>query len=190
MRQSSYKTLGEPIPGTWTTPDTSSRISLSPAPAWKAAPQPRRRRNALRADLLTILDALEQLEKVADVTNDDVPEDEAFHLAIMRATHNPVIVDVRPAHTTPVPGQEHSVGASNTYGCQRRYIKITYCYARPLFIGHFLSEREQDGDRTDGIHGHEQRDKGQAEITQQIQKQNRTSLLKRSIGYRLNPQVV
>jgi GntR family transcriptional regulator, transcriptional repressor for pyruvate dehydrogenase complex len=92
VRQSSYKALGEPI--SWHLDDTgykfedlvTARACLESSAAAEAA----EKRSA--RDLLTILDALEQLEKVADATTDDVAEDEAFHLAIMRATHNPVIV--------------------------------------------------------------------------------------------------
>jgi GntR family transcriptional repressor for pyruvate dehydrogenase complex len=43
-------------------------------------------------DLLVILDALEQLEVDARDGHDDLAEEEAFHLAIMQATHNPVML--------------------------------------------------------------------------------------------------
>ena len=41
---------------------------------------------------MRILDALEQLESFAETDRSDWPEDEAFHLSIMEATHNAVIV--------------------------------------------------------------------------------------------------
>ena len=42
--------------------------------------------------MLAILDALERLEAVAESPAGDLAEDEAFHLAVMQATHNSVIV--------------------------------------------------------------------------------------------------
>jgi GntR family transcriptional repressor for pyruvate dehydrogenase complex len=43
-------------------------------------------------DLLQILDKLEQMESLIDAKRSDWPEDEAFHLAIMEAAHNSVLV--------------------------------------------------------------------------------------------------
>lgn len=42
-------------------------------------------------DLLAILDALEQLESRTSARQDDRREEEAFHLAILQATHNAVL---------------------------------------------------------------------------------------------------
>jgi GntR family transcriptional repressor for pyruvate dehydrogenase complex len=43
-------------------------------------------------DLLEILDALEQLEARTSARQDDRRQEEAFHLAILKATHNAVLV--------------------------------------------------------------------------------------------------
>lgn len=43
-------------------------------------------------DLLEILDALEQLETRTSARQDDRSQEEAFHLAILKATHNAVLV--------------------------------------------------------------------------------------------------
>ncbi|MBN2293109.1 MAG: FadR family transcriptional regulator [Pirellulales bacterium] len=53
-----------------------------------AAAEAAERRTA--RDLLKILDALERLEACTSLPN-DLPEEESFHLAILEATHNPVI---------------------------------------------------------------------------------------------------
>jgi GntR family transcriptional regulator, transcriptional repressor for pyruvate dehydrogenase complex len=48
--------------------------------------------NRTARDLLVILDALEQMEALAPSRGNDWAEEEAFHVAILQATHNPVIV--------------------------------------------------------------------------------------------------
>lgn len=89
--QPAIKTLGEPI--TWHLDITGYRFEdLVSARAWLesgTAAEAAEKRAA--RDLLKILDALEQLEAVADAERDDTPEDEAFHLAIIQATHNTVL---------------------------------------------------------------------------------------------------
>ena len=92
VRQPSYKTLSEPI--AWHLDGTGyksedlvlARACLESSAAAEAA----EKRSA--RDLLVILDALECLEAVVDSPEGDLAEDEAFHLALMQATHNPVIV--------------------------------------------------------------------------------------------------
>jgi GntR family transcriptional repressor for pyruvate dehydrogenase complex len=54
-----------------------------------AAAEAAERRTA--RDLLEILDALEQLESRTSARQDDRDQEEAFHLAILRATHNAVL---------------------------------------------------------------------------------------------------
>lgn len=91
VRQPSFESLSKPI--TWHLDATGyrfedlvlARACLESAVAAEAA----ERRSA--RDLLTILDALEQLDARPETEN-DLAEDEAFHLAIMEATHNPVMV--------------------------------------------------------------------------------------------------
>jgi GntR family transcriptional regulator, transcriptional repressor for pyruvate dehydrogenase complex len=92
VRQPSYKTLGEPI--TWHLDATGyefadlvlARACMESSAAAEAAEK------RCARDLLVILDALELLEAVADAPEGDLAEDEAFHLAVMQATHNSVIV--------------------------------------------------------------------------------------------------
>lgn len=92
VRRPSYKTLGEPIAwhldGTgYTFEDlVAARACMESGAAAEAAVKRSAR------DLLAILDALEQLEAAAESPKGDLAEDEAFHLAVMQATHNPVIV--------------------------------------------------------------------------------------------------
>jgi DNA-binding FadR family transcriptional regulator len=92
VRQPSLKTLNEPI--SWHLDATGYQLKdLISARAWLesgAAAEAAENRSA--RDLLRILDALEQLEALIDADRSDWPEDEAFHVAIMEATHNPVIV--------------------------------------------------------------------------------------------------
>ena len=92
VRQPSFKTLNEPI--SWHLNSAGYKLEdLIAARAWLergAAAQAARKRTA--RDLLKILDALEQLEALTEVDRSDWPEDEAFHLSIMEATHNAVIV--------------------------------------------------------------------------------------------------
>lgn len=91
VRRPSVESLSKPI--TWHLDATGyrfedlvlARACLESAVAAEAA----ERRTA--RDLLRILDALEQLE-ARPLTANDLAEDEAFHLAIMEATHNPVMV--------------------------------------------------------------------------------------------------
>lgn len=91
VRRPSFESLSKPI--SWHLDATGycfedlvlARASLESAVAAEAA----ERRSA--RDLLTILDALERLEG-RDAAETDLAEDEAFHLAIMEATHNPVMV--------------------------------------------------------------------------------------------------
>jgi DNA-binding FadR family transcriptional regulator len=92
VRQPSYQALSEPI--AWHLNGTGykledlvlARACLESSVAAEVA----EKRSA--RDLLVILDALERLESVADSPEGDLAEDEAFHLAVMQATHNPVIV--------------------------------------------------------------------------------------------------
>lgn len=92
VRQPSLKTLSEPI--RWHLDATgcqlqhliSSRAWLESGAAAEAA------QNRTARDLLKILDNLEQLEALIEAQRSDWPEDEAFHLAIMEATHNSVLV--------------------------------------------------------------------------------------------------
>jgi GntR family transcriptional regulator, transcriptional repressor for pyruvate dehydrogenase complex len=90
--QSSVKPLNEPI--SWHLDSTGYDLeNVVAARAWLesgAAAEAARRRTA--RDLLKILDVLERLEALIEAERNDWPEDEAFHLAIMEATHNPVIV--------------------------------------------------------------------------------------------------
>jgi DNA-binding FadR family transcriptional regulator len=91
VRRPSFESLSKPI--TWHLDATGyrfedlvlARAGLESAAAGEAA----ERRSA--RDLLTILDALEQLEARPEAES-DLAEDESFHLAIMEATHNPVTV--------------------------------------------------------------------------------------------------
>lgn len=92
VRQPSFKTLSEPLG--WHLDATgyefedlvAARAHLEAGAAAEAA----KKRNA--RDLLVILDALEQLERRAGNPKGDREEDTAFHLAIMQATHNAVMV--------------------------------------------------------------------------------------------------
>jgi GntR family transcriptional regulator, transcriptional repressor for pyruvate dehydrogenase complex len=43
-------------------------------------------------DLLVMLDALEQLEALTESDQNDLVQEEAYHTAILQATHNPVII--------------------------------------------------------------------------------------------------
>jgi GntR family transcriptional regulator, transcriptional repressor for pyruvate dehydrogenase complex len=92
VRRPSFKTLNEPI--RWHLDSTGYQLEdLVAARAWLesgAAAEAAEHRTA--RDLLKILDAFEQLEPLIRVERSDWPEDETFHLAIMEASHNPVIV--------------------------------------------------------------------------------------------------
>jgi GntR family transcriptional regulator, transcriptional repressor for pyruvate dehydrogenase complex len=92
VRQPAIATLNEPI--RWHLDAAGYRLDdLIRARAWLecgAAAEAATQRTA--RDLLEILDALERLESLVDAERSDWTEDEAFHLAIMEATHNPVIV--------------------------------------------------------------------------------------------------
>jgi GntR family transcriptional regulator, transcriptional repressor for pyruvate dehydrogenase complex len=88
----SMKMLSEPI--AWHLDATGYRFEdLVSARAWLesgVAAEAAKKRTA--RDLLVILDALEQLEAAAANDKNDVAEEEAFHLAIMQATHNSVML--------------------------------------------------------------------------------------------------
>jgi GntR family transcriptional repressor for pyruvate dehydrogenase complex len=91
VRRPTYKTLSEPI--SWYLEETGYLFEdLVMARAYVesgAAAEAARKRSA--RGLLTILDALEQLEALDERAESDLVEDEAFHLAIIQATGNPVI---------------------------------------------------------------------------------------------------
>ena len=91
VRQPSIRTLSEPI--SWHMDSigyTSDDLILARACLESSAAAEAAEKRSAR-DLLKILDALEQLE--ARVENpDDLTEEERFHMAIIEATHNPVIV--------------------------------------------------------------------------------------------------
>ena len=92
VRRPTVKTLSEPIG--WHLDSVgysfedlvSARAYLESGPAAEAA----EKRSA--RDLLVILDALEQLEAAEEAAEGDLMQDEAFHLAIMQASHNLVMV--------------------------------------------------------------------------------------------------
>ena len=92
VRRPTVKTLGEPIAwhldaaGCPLEDLVSARACLESGVAAEAAEKRTAR------DLLVILDALEQMEALAHTDQNDLAEDEAFHLAIMQASHNSVIV--------------------------------------------------------------------------------------------------
>lgn len=92
VRRPSFKILSEPIGWHLDTAGyqfedlVSARACLESGAAAEAA------RKRTTRDLLVILDALEQLEALAEAGKSDLAEDAAFHLAIMQATHNSVIV--------------------------------------------------------------------------------------------------
>jgi GntR family transcriptional regulator, transcriptional repressor for pyruvate dehydrogenase complex len=92
VRQPTIRTLGEPI--TWHLDAAGCKLEdIVSARAWLesgAAAEAAQKRTA--RDLLVILDALERLEAAADSPHGDMAEEEAFHLAILQATHNSVIV--------------------------------------------------------------------------------------------------
>jgi len=92
VRCPTINTLNEPI--RWHLNATGCRLTdLVAARAWLesgAAAEAAEHRTA--RDLLQILDQLEQLEALIETDRSDWPEDEAFHLAIMEATHNSVMV--------------------------------------------------------------------------------------------------
>ena len=92
VRRASLKSLSEPI--SWHLDTTGYQLEdLIVARAWLesgAAAEAAAKRTA--RDLLVILDKLERLESLIDAPRGDCPEDEAFHLSIMEATHNSVIV--------------------------------------------------------------------------------------------------
>jgi GntR family transcriptional regulator, transcriptional repressor for pyruvate dehydrogenase complex len=92
VREPSLATLNEPI--RWHLDATGYELEdLISARAWMesgAAAVAAKHRTA--RDLLKILDALEKLEAPTTLSTSDWQEDEAFHLAILKATHNSVIV--------------------------------------------------------------------------------------------------
>lgn len=92
VRRPDFKTLNEPI--SWHLDATGCKLAdLVSARAWLesgAAAEAAEKRSA--RDLLKILDALEQLEALTEASQTDLAQDEAFHLAIMQASHNSVIV--------------------------------------------------------------------------------------------------
>jgi GntR family transcriptional regulator, transcriptional repressor for pyruvate dehydrogenase complex len=92
VRKPTLATLNEPI--RWHLDAAGFELEdLVSARAWMecgAAAEAAKRRTA--RDLLKILDALEKLETLNQGSSSDWQEDAAFHLAIMEATHNSVIV--------------------------------------------------------------------------------------------------
>jgi GntR family transcriptional regulator, transcriptional repressor for pyruvate dehydrogenase complex len=92
VRQPSMRAISEPI--SWHLDTTGCRFEdLVTARACiesGAAAEAARRRST--RDLLVILDALEQLESQADSPEGDLSQDQAFHLSVLQATHNPAIV--------------------------------------------------------------------------------------------------
>jgi GntR family transcriptional regulator, transcriptional repressor for pyruvate dehydrogenase complex len=90
--QPSCEAMGEPI--TWHLDgigyDFEDLVTARACLESGAAAEAAKKRTA--RDLLVILDALERLEAAADSPQGDVAEEEAFHLAVMQATHNPVII--------------------------------------------------------------------------------------------------
>ena len=92
VRRPSFKTLSEPIG--WHLDATGYRfedlVSARAHLEGGAAAEAAQKRTA--RDLLAILDALEQLEARAGDPKGDGEEDAAFHLAIVQATHNAVMV--------------------------------------------------------------------------------------------------
>jgi GntR family transcriptional regulator, transcriptional repressor for pyruvate dehydrogenase complex len=92
VREPSLNSLNEPI--RWHLDTTGYELKdLISARAWlESGGAAEAAENRSARDLLKILDALEQLEALIDADRSDWEEDEAFHLAIMEATHNSVIV--------------------------------------------------------------------------------------------------
>lgn len=92
VREPSFHSISEPI--TWHLDgvgyDVEDLVVARACLESGAAAEAAKKRTA--RDLLVILDALERLEAAADSPRGDVAEEEAFHLAVMRATHNPVII--------------------------------------------------------------------------------------------------
>lgn len=92
VRKPSLKTLNEPI--RWHLDASGCRLKdLVSSRAWlESGAAAEAAQNRTARDLLKILDNLEQLESLIDAERSDWPEDEAFHLAIMEATHNSVLI--------------------------------------------------------------------------------------------------
>jgi GntR family transcriptional regulator, transcriptional repressor for pyruvate dehydrogenase complex len=92
VRRPIFKTQSEPI--AWHLDTAGYQLEdLVSARAWLesgVAAVAAEKRTA--RDLLVILDALEQLQAAAISMKNDVAEEEAFHLAIMQATHNAVML--------------------------------------------------------------------------------------------------
>ena len=92
VRRPTFRSMNEPIgwhldaAGCQLEDLVAARACMESGAAAEAA----KKRSA--RDLLKILDALEHLETLIEADRNDWPEDEAFHLAIMEATHNSVIV--------------------------------------------------------------------------------------------------
>lgn len=90
--QPTYEDLSEPIGWHLDTAGyeyahfVSARACVESGAAAEAA----ERRTA--RDLLVMLDTLEQMEAAIDAADIEAPRDEHFHLAILEATHNPVII--------------------------------------------------------------------------------------------------
>ncbi len=92
VRRPSIETLSEPIG--WHLDTTGYQFEdLVSARAWiESGMAAEAATHHTARDLLVILDALERLEAAADDERCDVAEEEAFHLAIMQATHNAVML--------------------------------------------------------------------------------------------------
>jgi DNA-binding FadR family transcriptional regulator len=92
VRRPSLASLNEPI--RWHLDTAGFQLQdLVIARAWLesgAASEAAQKRSA--RDLLKILDALEQLEALIDARQTDWPEDVSFHLSVMEAGHNPVML--------------------------------------------------------------------------------------------------
>lgn len=63
-----------------------ARACIESSAAWEAASHRKAR------DLLVMLDALESLDAKADAGELDLDEEEHFHRAVLKATHNPVML--------------------------------------------------------------------------------------------------
>ena len=105
-------------------------------------------RNRTARDLLVILDALERLESPETDETDNFDEEEAFHLAILKATHNRVIETfgqlVR-LQFTQVRKTSHYDGPSATSNKEHRQIyeaveRRDAVAARELMVAHVMSQ--------------------------------------------------
>jgi GntR family transcriptional repressor for pyruvate dehydrogenase complex len=149
VRQPSYETLSEPI--AWHLEEAGyqledlvvARACLESGVAAEAA----ERRTA--RDLLVILDALERLEAIAETVADDSAEEEAFHLAIMQATHNPVIVTFgqlvrlqfqQQKHIPPEAAKSHRLSNKEHRGIYEAIERRDRAAARDLMYAHVVGQ--------------------------------------------------